>query len=110
LTDATSLDIRAHRSERRRALERFLRYKPGVAGAIVVLALALIAIFAPLVAPYSPYEKVGSRADPPSSEFLLGNDEIGRDVLSRLIYGTRVALIVGIGAILIAVCIGVIVG
>ncbi len=87
-----------------------MRYRPGVAGGVVVLALVVIAIFAPLVAPYSPYEKVGRRADPPTSEYLLGNDEIGRDVLSRLIFGTRVALIVGIGAIAIAVCIGVTVG
>lgn len=87
-----------------------MRYRPGVVGGIVVILLVLIAVFAPLIAPYSPYEKVGSRADPPTSEFLLGNDEIGRDVLSRLIYGTRVALLVGIGAILIAVCIGVTIG
>lgn len=110
LSPIAEVDARAHRSERRRAFERFVRYKPGVVGAFVVLALVLIAIFAPIVAPYSPYEKVGRRADPPTSEFLLGNDEIGRDVLSRLIYGTRVALIVGIGAILIAVCIGVVIG
>lgn len=100
----------AHRSERRRTLDRFLRYKPGVLGGAIVILLILVAIFAPLVAPYSPYEKVGRRADPPSSEFWLGNDEIGRDVFSRLIYGTRVALIVGIGAILITVCIGVVIG
>ncbi len=110
LSPIAELEARAHRSERRRAFERFIRYKPGVIGALVVLALVLIAVFAPIVAPYSPFEKVGRRADPPSSEFLLGNDEIGRDVLSRLIYGTRVALIVGIGAILIAVCIGVVIG
>ncbi len=109
--DATDLlEGRERRTERSRALQRFLRYRPGVIGACFVVFLVAIAIFAPVVAPYSPTEKVGRRADPPSAEFWLGNDEIGRDVLSRLIYGTRVALIVGIGAIAIAVTIGVLVG
>jgi peptide/nickel transport system permease protein len=100
----------ARRSELSRAWRRFTRYKLGVAGGIVVLALIVVAVFAPVIAPYSPTEKVGHRAHPPSSEYWLGNDEIGRDVLSRLIYGSRVALIVGIGAMSIAVAIGVTVG
>jgi len=104
------LDGRSRRSERSRALHRFLRYRPGVVGGFIVLALVFIAMLAPIIVPYSPTEKVGSRADPPSAGFLLGNDEIGRDVLSRLIYGTRVALVVGIGAIAIAVAIGVVIG
>ncbi len=107
---STPFDGHARRTERSRMVQRFLRYRPGVLGGIIVVSLILIAIFAPLVAPYSPTEKVGVRADPPTSEFWLGNDEIGRDVLSRLIYGARVALVVGIGAIAIAVTIGVLVG
>ncbi|CAN5714964.1 ABC transporter permease [soil metagenome] len=106
----TPLDGHARRTERSRMVQRFLRYRPGILGGIIVFTLILIAIFAPLVAPYSPTEKVGVRADPPTSEFWLGNDEIGRDVLTRLIYGARVALVVGIGAIAIAVTIGVLVG
>lgn len=74
------------------------------------MLLILMAVFAPVVAPYSPTEKVGRRATPPSMEHWLGLDEIGRDVLSRLIYGTRVALIVGIGAMAIALVIGVTIG
>lgn len=100
----------ARRSEWSRVWRRFKRYKPGLAGATLVIALILIAIFAPLIAPYSPTEKVGRRATPPSAEFWLGLDEIGRDVLSRLIFGTRVALIVGIGAMAIALIIGVTIG
>jgi len=105
-----TVDGSERRSERNRALHRFLRYKPGLAGAIFILFLLFIAVFAPIVAPYDPTEKVGIRAGSPSSEFWLGNDEIGRDILSRLIYGTRVALIVGVGAVSIAVAIGVIIG
>ncbi|MEA2515244.1 MAG: peptide/nickel transport system permease protein [Thermomicrobiales bacterium] len=108
----TSLDLfeRAHRSEITRGWHRFRRYRPGLAGGVIVLALVLTALFAPILAPESPTEKVGRRAAAPSSEFLLGNDEIGRDVFSRLLYGTRVALIVGIGAMSIALVIGVTVG
>ncbi|GIW04028.1 MAG: peptide ABC transporter permease [Thermomicrobiales bacterium] len=98
------------RSEWSRAWRRFRRYKPGLAGGAIVLLLILIAIFAPVVAPYSPTEKVGRRATPPSMAHPLGLDEIGRDVLSRLIFGTRVALIVGIGAMAVALVIGVTVG
>lgn len=101
---------RVRHTELSRIWRRFRRYKPGLAGGIIVATLILLAVFAPLVAPYSPTEKVGRRASAPSSEFWLGNDEIGRDVLSRLIYGTRVALIVGIGAMSIALVIGVAVG
>ncbi len=100
----------ARRSELARAWRRFRRYKPGLAGGTIVLLLIFMAIFAPVVAPYSPTEKVGRRATPPSTEFWLGLDEIGRDVLSRLIYGSRVALIVGIGAMAIALVIGVTIG
>src|SRR5262249_28661219 len=99
-----------HRSEISRVWSRFRRYRPGVAGGVIVLTLIFAAVFAPVLAPYSPTQKVGHRAASPSSEFWLGNDEIGRDVFSRLIYGTRVALIVGIGAMSIAVTIGVTVG
>jgi ABC-type dipeptide/oligopeptide/nickel transport system permease subunit len=101
---------RRRRTERARAWSRFRRYRPGLLGAAIVAALVLMALAAPLIAPYDPTAKVGSRAAPPTAEFPLGNDEIGRDVLSRLIYGSRVALIVGIGAMAIAVLIGVTVG
>lgn len=99
-----------HRSEISRGWRRFRRYRPGLAGGIIVVVLIFTALFAPVLAPYSPTQRVGHRGGPPTSEFWLGNDEIGRDVFSRLIYGTRVALIVGIGAMSIAVVIGVTVG
>jgi peptide/nickel transport system permease protein len=101
---------RVRHSEISRGWSRFRRYRPSLAGGVIVIALVIMAVFAPVFAPYSPTQKVGHRAAPPSSEFWLGNDEIGRDVFSRLIYGTRVALTVGIGAMSIAVVIGVTVG
>jgi len=82
-----------------------------VVGLAFVAFLVLLAVFAPVIAPHSPIDgETRMRGDPPSREYLLGNDAIGRDVLSRLIYGTRVALLVGLGATAIAVTIGVVIG
>jgi len=97
--------------ERGRAWRRFRRYRPGLVGLAFIGLLVLIAVAAPLVAPHSPTQAQSRlRGDPPSAEFLLGNDSIGRDVLSRLIYGTRIALLVGVGATAIAATIGVVIG
>ena len=101
----------AARPGRNRAWQRFKRFKPGVAGLVFVVGLILLAVFAPVLAPHDPTDvQTRLRGAPPSAEFPLGNDSIGRDVLSRLIYGSRVALIVGFGAITIAVTIGVAIG
>jgi ABC-type dipeptide/oligopeptide/nickel transport system permease subunit len=97
--------------ERTRVWRRFKRYKPGIAGLSFVLLLLLLAVLAPLVAPNEPNEvHTRLRGDSPTLSYPLGNDSIGRDILSRLIYGTRVALIVGIGAMAIALAIGVSIG
>jgi peptide/nickel transport system permease protein len=107
---ATSVRFAA-RPRRNRAWQRFKRFRPGVAGLVFVAFLILLAIFAPLLAPHDPTEvHTRLRGAPPSAEFPLGNDSIGRDVLSRLIFGSRVALTVGFGAITIAVTIGVAIG
>src|SRR5262245_2141604 len=66
------------RSEWRRAWRRFKRFKPGIAGLVFITFLVVLAVFAPLVAPYSPEEaNARLRGDPPSREYLLGNDLIG---------------------------------
>ena len=82
-----------------------------VVSLFVLLALVLIAIFAPLIAPYSYSEQnvLNSNASP-SSEHLLGTDDLGRDILSRLIYGTRQSLQMGIFAVAIGSISGIIVG
>jgi peptide/nickel transport system permease protein len=79
-----------------------------VAGAAcVILALMITAVFASLIAPYNPYEQdLKSALVHPSRIHLLGTDELGRDVLSRIIYGSRVSLIVGIVAVSIAGIVG----
>ena len=73
----------------------------------LLAAIVLTAIFAPWIAPHDPLKQhIISRLEPPSAEFLLGTDSYGRDVLSRMIYGSRVSLMVGFVAILIAMTIG----
>ena len=89
---------------------RFRRHKLGMVSLVVVLVLGLLALLAPVIAPYDPTAISGSFAAPPSAEHWLGTDQIGRDVLSRLLYGMRVSLLVGIMATLISTVVGVVLG
>jgi peptide/nickel transport system permease protein len=80
-------------------------------GLVLLAAIIVVAVFAPLIAPHDPLEQnIVVRLEPPSAEFLLGTDGYGRDVLSRLIYGARISLVVGFLAILVAMVIGAIIG
>jgi len=98
-------------NEWRRAWRRFLRFKPAVAGLIMIAFIALLAIFAPLVSPYDPYDiNTATRGAAPSLAHPFGMDEVGRDMLSRTIYGSRVAMLVGLSATGISLIIGVLVG
>lgn len=106
-----STSERARRSEWQRSWTRFKRYRPGLFGAAFILMLCIIAIAAPILAPYSPTAVDTSRlGEGPSLAHPLGFDQIGRDILSRAIYGSRVALIVGLFATGIAVTIGMSIG
>ncbi len=95
----------------RDAWRRLLRNKLAVVGGVTVLLLCLVAIFADFIAPYS-YTKAnfGKIYEFPSREFPLGTDQLGRDVLSRMIFGARVSMLVGVGAQVIIVIIGVPIG
>jgi peptide/nickel transport system permease protein len=114
-TDA--LSVRATTSWWGDVWRRFLRQKLAVTGAIVLVVLFLMAILAPLVAPYDPIEQFRNlglndlgQPRPPSTRFLLGTDGLGRDVLSRLLWGGRMSLGIGISSSAIAVIIGLVVG
>jgi oligopeptide transport system permease protein len=95
----------------RDAFRRLIRNRLAVAGGLVVIALCLLAIFADVIAPYS-YTKTnfGRLNEPPSRDYPLGTDQLGRDMLSRMIYGARVSMLVGLGAQVIIVLIGVPIG
>ncbi len=100
-----------HRSGSK-AWRRFVANKMALVGGVVIVLLCLMAIFADLIAPYHPVQDIfrGMRGVAPSWEHPLGFDHLGRDLLSRIIYGARVALLVGIASSAIAVVIGVAVG
>ena len=90
------------------AWRRLLANKAAVAGGLVLLILIVLAIFAPWIAPHSySYQNLDLGAQPPSAEFLLGTDTLGRDLFSRILYGARVSLLVGFVATAVALVIGV---
>jgi peptide/nickel transport system permease protein len=98
-------------SNARRALRQFLRNRPAVIGVCVVLAWALIALLAPLIAPYDPIDQdVKMRLQGPSLAHWFGVDGLGRDVFSRVLYGGRVSLPVAAVVVLVAATFGTLLG
>ncbi|MDR0525384.1 MAG: ABC transporter permease [Spirochaetaceae bacterium] len=90
--------------------QRFIRHRFAAAGLGVIGMLIMCAVFAPLLAPMDPYVIGGDFGAAPDGKHLLGTDSIGRDVLSRLIYGSRVSVSVGVGTVLIATILGILLG
>lgn len=91
---------------------RFIREKPlGSIGAIIVLLLFFVGIFAHWLAPFG-YDEifVGGKLDPPSSSNWLGTDNVGRDLLSRIIYGARISMFVGLGVSTLGTTINTVIG
>ena len=83
----------------------------GTMSAFIIVGLVLTALFAPIIAPYDPLEVDTDVAlTPPSAQHLLGTDELGRDILSRLMYGSQVSLTVSLGAVFISIFLGILVG
>lgn len=100
-----------------RSLRRLWRVKWGLGAALLLFLIVVVAVAAPLIAPYSPVEvDIQHRLGPPAwmeggkTEHWLGTDQIGRDLLSRMIYGGRVSLLIGVAAVLVSSTIGVLLG
>jgi peptide/nickel transport system permease protein len=92
-------------------LKRLLKKDSIKFGGSVLLILLMVALFAPWLTHYNPLAvKVISRLQPPSSEHLFGTDQLGRDVFSRVLYGTRISLRVGLIAVIISLLIGTLLG
>jgi len=90
---------------------RISRHRLAIIGAIIIFILMLIAILAPFIAPYSPEEQdLMNRFVPPNYKHLFGTDSYGRDILSRVIYGTRISLYIGMIAVGVSAIIGVMLG
>jgi len=93
------------------ALRRLLRNKLAIAGMVILVAFLFSALFAPWLAPYDPIkQQLVRRREPASAEHLLGIDEVGRDILSRIIFGARTSLQVGVGSVSFAIMIGALLG
>ncbi len=95
-------------SPMQRAWRRLKRRKGAMIGLGVIVVMILVALFAPLIAPYDPTAQSWSAVrKPPSATYWLGTDEVGRDLLSRIIYGARASLSAGVISVGIAISIGV---
>jgi peptide/nickel transport system permease protein/oligopeptide transport system permease protein len=102
---------KTHISESRRFFKVIFSRWLVVFGSIIIILLIVTAIFAPLIAPYNPYKvNLPDSMQQPSVHHLLGTDEMGRDVLSRIIYGSRIAVMVGFVVVIVAGVIGMLLG
>src|SRR3712207_1252768 len=99
------------RSRRQDFVKTFFSNRLALFGSAVMALFILMAVFAPLVAPYDPLQQdLAAKFAPPSAAHPFGQDELGRDILSRIIYGARISLTAGLAAVAIATGIGTLVG
>jgi peptide/nickel transport system permease protein len=95
----------------RRALRRLMRRRGAMLGLAIVVIFVTLALFAPWIAPYDPIATSWSAVrKPPSMQYLFGTDEIGRDVLSRVVWGARASLLAGLVSVCISMVLGVPIG
>src|SRR5215213_11650610 len=105
---APSVKARSRREDFRRV---FFSNRLALFGTAVMGLFILMAVFAPLIAPYDPLQQdLASKFAPPSRAHLMGQDELGRDILSRVIYGARISLTAGLAAVAVATVVGTLVG
>jgi peptide/nickel transport system permease protein len=109
--DAAAIREVKTRSRREDFLRAFFSNRLAVFGTAVMAVFVLLAVFAPLVAPYDPLDQnLPEKFDGPSLAHPFGQDELGRDILSRVIYGARVSLTAGLAAVSVATVVGTLVG
>ena len=102
--------VNANETYMQTVMRRFRAHHLAKISLVILVVVGLAALFAPVVAPYDPDAIVGTFSGAPCKEFILGTDQIGRDVFSRLLYATRISLLVGILAPVISTVIGVVLG
>jgi peptide/nickel transport system permease protein len=115
VADALADDGRpAPRTRRRRVITALVRKRAGLIGLVIVLLNVVVALSAPVLAPHDPLDQdVARRLLPPvwlaggGHEYLLGTDQLGRDILSRIIYGSRISLLIGLLSVVLSLPIGV---
>jgi peptide/nickel transport system permease protein len=89
---------------------RFCRNRLALLGLVLFAIMVVLALLAPQLAAKGPFTIVGDRLRPPGAEFLFGTDQVGRDVLAGVLYGTRTSLMVGLLSVALSVTVGIIVG
>jgi peptide/nickel transport system permease protein len=111
-TTAGAAKAEAGRSQSRLALRRFFRHPTGLVGLAIIAFFVLASLLAPVLSPYDPARdrNLRQRLDPPSAEHWFGTDELGRDMLTRVWYGGRISLRVGLLAVAISVVAGTLLG
>lgn len=102
--------VNANETYMQTVMRRFRAHHLAKISLVILVVVGLAALFAPVVAPYDPDAIVGTFSGAPCKEFILGTDQIGRDVFSRLLYATGFSLLVGILATVISTVIGVVLG
>ncbi len=111
LADSPTSRFQASMGRAYRVTAALLHNPLATLGLIIVLVLILTAIFAPLIAPHSPIgQELANRLQPPSSEHWMGTDELGRDIYSRVVYGSRITLMIVLLVAVISAPIGLVVG
>ena len=98
-------------TDARKGLRQLRKHPEVIVGGLVVVAWLLLSLFAPLIAPFSPLEQhIADRLQPPGETYLLGTDELGRDIFSRVLYGGRITIPAGLAVIFIDGIIGWLIG
>ena len=109
--EAMGLGYREEQTMTQLIWRAFRRHKPAMLGSAVVLLFVLTAIFAPYLSSYDPEKtNLDRMLEPPSADHIMGTDELGRDLLTRIFYGGRVSMSIGAMAMVLAVTVGAIVG
>ncbi|MFQ3630775.1 ABC transporter permease [Roseiflexus sp.] len=106
ITDARAGSLPLMRRRTRPLIAALRRNVPGLVGLAIVALVVLAALLAPIISPYSPTAQVSRRLLEPGAQYLLGTDEFGRDIFSRVIYGSRISLYVGAVSVSLALACG----
>ena len=110
-TALADLELPRHASHWRLALDRFLAHRLAVASLAVLLLLVVLVVMGPVLSPYNPeHTNLNLRYEPPSPAHVMGTDSLGRDLLTRIMFGGRVSLTVGVLAMTVAITLGVLLG
>ncbi|WNS75724.1 ABC transporter permease [Bacillus sp. DTU_2020_1000418_1_SI_GHA_SEK_038] len=114
IQSSTAIPVKEHNAKAARwgaFYKKISKNKAAMTGAFIVIIFAILAILAPVIAPYDPsHIEMSKKLQTPSSEHWLGTDDKGRDILSRLLYGSRISLTVGILSTVLGAVVGIVLG